>query len=158
MNTPSVALVCVFAAYTLLCWILFGPIPSLSSTYYLWKEKKNFSSAWNIFSAIVFLLCCLQYYYVKEMTLLFFVLSGASMWFLTIAAPYKTYPVMHYVPTVATIVFAFLAAYSEFGKAVLWPLGAFVAGSLVMKVLKVSNYLTWVELLAVVCALFLFIR
>lgn len=146
--TISVLIPAVFVAYTLLCWILFGPLPSLSSTYYKWKAR-NYSAAWPIFSAVVFLLCVLHYKSVKEMTLMWLCVSAFCMWSLTVAAEYKKYPLHHYIPTVATIIAGFIAGYTEFGKGIYLPFFMFAAGTIVLAALKVPNRLTWIELLAV---------
>lgn len=159
MNHATISILIAFALYTTICWAMFGPLPSLSATYYLWK-RRDYSAAWSIFSAVVFVLCCVQTVYpYQALTKLLFPLTGFMIWALTVASTYKDRPVLHYIPTILSIVLGFVCVYVEFGVGykLATAIGVFIATALLLKALKVDNATTWIELSAVICILFWFI-
>lgn len=162
MNFASLGILFVFFGYTAISWGILGPFDSISATWYAYKER-NFSSAFNIFGFLAFAGCCLEYYYVHhELTALFFVLSGACMWFLTVASVYKQYNMHHIIPTLASIAFGFAAVYAEFGWGPrFWhPLWIFTVLAAMLKVFNVPYSTTWAELLVVgaILANFIFVN
>lgn len=161
MNWASIAILFTFFAYTAISWAILGPLDSISETWYKYKDR-DYSSAFNIFGFLAFLGCAFQFYYVQNNTAVAFTLSGACMWGLTVASHYKQYSAHHFIPTIAAIVFGFMAVYLEFGwEPRLWhPLWIFLVLSGVMKVAHVPHSTTWCELLAVgsILANFVFVN
>lgn len=159
MNYASLLILFTFFAYTAISWGILGPLDSISQTWYKWRER-NYSSAFNIFGFLAFVGCCWQYYYVdRPLTALFFVLSGACMWLLTVASHYKEYNLHHYIPTLLSIVLGFAAVYTEFGwSPKFWhPLWIFAVLAVFLKTFNVPYSTTWAELLVVVAILANFI-
>lgn len=159
MNYATAIIALAFFAYTFISRSILGPIDSISESYYRWKLRK-YGAAFNIFGFVVFLGCVLQTQYpYKDLTHLFFVLSGSCCWFLTVASEYKRYKMHHYIPTIATIVFGFLAVWAEygFGFNLYSSFGVFAAGTLLLSVFKIPARIVWIELLAMSCILFYFL-
>lgn len=159
MNWASVATLFVFFGYTAISWGVLGPLDSISQSWYKWHDQ-NFSAAFNIFGFLACMCCICQQFYVENLfTTPFFVLSGACMWLLTVASPYKDYSPHHVIPTLCAIVLGFAANFIEFGWSPrFWhPLWIFGVLAATIKVFQVPYSTTWAELLAVTCILFNFI-
>lgn len=157
MNYATIATLAIFALYTAISWAVLGPLDSISQSWYKWKNR-DYSAAFNIFGAAVCLACCCQSFYGHEhLTKLFFVLSGACMWLLTVGSPYKTYSNYHYVPTGAAIGFGYAAVWAEFGPSWMFWLsfGCGVVGALLM--MKLPYHMTWQELWVLACILIPFL-
>lgn len=151
MNFASVAILLIFGIYTLLSWMILGPFESISATWYAWRSR-NYSSAFNIFGVLALGACiCQSFYPYKQMTVMFFILSGACMWLLTVASVYKQFGPHHIVPTMLSIIFGYLAVWSEFGFSLTFylSLGVGALGAAVMQ--KMPYRTTFRELWVVLC-------
>lgn len=159
MNYASLLILFSFMVYTFVSWSIVGPLGSISESYYKWQAR-NFSAAFNIFGLCVFAGCIGQTFYdYKQATMLFFVLSGACVWFLTVASLYKSQSTEHYLPTLFSIVFGYAAVLSEYGLGFKFytAFGGFIGLSMVLKIAKVRYFTTWAELLAMVGVLYWFL-
>lgn len=161
MNTIVVAILSVFAFYTVLSWLVLGPLESISETYYKWMEQKNFGAAFSIFAGVIALLVILLVHSgnFKDLTNILFVASATFMWALSVASLYREYDAMHYIPTILCILCGFGAVWAEFGfhRPLFVSLGAFAISAVLLKVIGTPYYTLWVELAAVICIFFYFL-
>lgn len=159
MNWASVGILAVFFLYTFVSWSVLGPLDSVSQTWYLWKDR-NYSSAFNIFGLLACIACAFEaYYYPEGLTRWFFLASGLSIWFLTIASPYKQYNTYHLIPTFLSIILGFCAVWAQFGFTMRFyvSLGSALSGVILMRAFGVPYSTTFAELWIMVCVVFFFL-
>ena len=158
MNAIALLTIIFFTVYW---WIRFkqGVPPSLSADYYRLQAKgKSHYFDW-FFYTVGLSMWFYGFYDYSAYTSILLVIAGLFLIVVPIAPFFKIAKVatLHYIGAVGAISFGFWAVTFEYwdNKVIaLIPLEAFLIAVILMKLKKISNYTTWVELAAAGCIYF----
>lgn len=156
----------LIAAATILTFIIYwafrfkeGIPPSLSDDFYRLKAKGKSNYFDAFFFAVGLSMLFYGVYDYKDITLLLLAVAGFFLLTVPIASYFKESDVKywHYQGAFVAITLGFAAVtYQYWGELIAFlPLSVFILGVILLKVLKVPDFLTWLELLAAGC---IFIR
>jgi hypothetical protein len=129
----------VFLTFTLYIYFKYGVLTSISMAWYVLPKKEK----------LLFTLFC----FVLGTSLLFqgglfFFLSGAGLFFVGAATDYesKTTNIVHFTGALVGILSALIGLWVEYG--LFYPLIIAIALSLIIYLIKMKNYLWWIEIVA----------
>lgn len=146
----------VFISFLTYSWLRVGIKESISALWYaLGKQSFLFTLfTWGVGLPMILLIITDQY---SQLTDIFLFLSGAFLCFVGAATEYKerTTDIIHYVGATGAIVFGFAANLSH---NLMWqPVAMFIVGTILLKLFKVSNFTTWIEILAFILVIYNFL-
>lgn len=155
-NLLSALSLLMATGYLIAIQIAFGhQLSSISDSWYEFK-KKDYSSAFNFFTAGVGIPMWFQYAYMESTgAILCFIFAGAALFWVGVASTFRDKSVdrIHYACAVGSIALGFIALFFEYGKWAYWPLGVFVVLVGIIRLTKINNSTTWIEVAAMVTIL-----